>query len=127
MSNLGLFKKHLVDNPKADLILGSRLNGHIERGSMPFLNRYLGTPVLSFLIRRIWNLPVSDCNSGMRLMRREFYLGLPIRGLGMNWASDVLVCAAQKGCRYSEVSIDFKRISVMGNPTSRAGEMVYCT
>ena len=55
----------LIDR-KAEFVLGSRLGGNIEQGAMPFLNRYLGTPVLTFLIRLIYRLPITDCNSGMR-------------------------------------------------------------
>ena len=34
----------------ADFVMGSRIKGTIHPKAMPFLNRYLGTPVLTFLI-----------------------------------------------------------------------------
>lgn len=107
MSNLVLFKRHLELFPDLDLVLGSRIKGTIATRAMPFLNRYLGTPALSFLIRLLWSLPVSDCNSGMRLIRRAFYERLSIHNFGMNWASEVLVQASRNSCRYFEVPILF--------------------
>lgn len=32
-----------------DLVMGNRFKGKIKPGAMPFLNKYLGNPVLSFL------------------------------------------------------------------------------
>ena len=32
-----------------DLVMGNRFKGGIKKGAMPFLHRYLGNPVLSFI------------------------------------------------------------------------------
>lgn len=93
----------------ADVIVGSRLKGVIEPGSMPFLNRYLGTPVLTWLIRLLYRLPISDCNSGMRLVKKTFYRRLTMRHSGMEWASELLIKTALLGGHYQEVPIDFHR------------------
>ena len=88
---------------KADLVLGSRLGGDIPRDAMPFLNRYLGTPVLSLLIRMLFGLPTSDCNSGMRALRRSCYEALSLVCPGMeNYASEMLVRARGINLRYVE-------------------------
>ncbi|HKF59568.1 MAG TPA: glycosyltransferase family 2 protein, partial [Blastocatellia bacterium] len=50
----------------ADLVVGSRIRGDIEEGAMPWLHRHFGTPILSMLIRKLYKLPISDCNSGIR-------------------------------------------------------------
>lgn len=34
----------------ADLVLGSRLNGAVLPGNMPFLHRYLGNPILTGIL-----------------------------------------------------------------------------
>ena len=39
-----------------DIIIGNRFKGKIEKGAMPFLHRYIGTPFLSFLIRKKYNV-----------------------------------------------------------------------
>ena len=35
-----------------DFVIGNRLKGKIEKGAMPVLHRYIGTPILSFLISK---------------------------------------------------------------------------
>jgi len=90
-----------------DLVLGSRLKGKIHKGSMPFLNRYIGTPFLTFLIRVMYGIKVTDCNSGMRLLKRSFYNKLHMRNSGMEWASEILLKTALNGGKYSEVPINF--------------------
>ena len=66
-ANIIKFKDKIDSNP--DLILGSRIKGNIEKGAMPFLHRYLGTPVLTFLIRVFYRIPTTDTNSGMRMVK----------------------------------------------------------
>ena len=106
-SNLKKFKPKLAQNP--DLILGSRLKGSIQSGAMPFLHRYLGTPVLTKLINLIYKIPTSDCNSGMRIVKRSFYKKLNMRNSGMEWASELLLKTALKKGKYVEVPIKFEK------------------
>ncbi|HMN67005.1 MAG TPA: glycosyltransferase family 2 protein, partial [Bdellovibrionales bacterium] len=93
----------------ADLVLGNRLRGRMDQGAMPFLNRYLGTPVLSWMIRRLHRLPTYDCNSGFRVFRREVLPQLDLCSPGMELASEMLVRAGQVGLKYREVEIPFRR------------------
>ena len=51
-----------------DMISGNRLKIQ-QKNSMPFLNRYIGTPILTFFIRFLYDLKIYDCNSGMRILR----------------------------------------------------------
>lgn len=106
-SNLHALIQGLNTNP--DLLLGSRLKGKIDKKAMPFLNRHLGTPVLTKLIRWIYHIPTSDCNSGMRIIRRSFYAKLKMRNPGMEWASELLIKTALKEGKYSETPIHFKK------------------
>jgi hypothetical protein len=94
---------------EADFVLGSRLQGTIESGAMPLLNRHIGTPVLSCAIRQLHGLPTSDCNSGMRAFRRADYEALDLRCPGMEYASEMLVRLARSGLRYKEVTIGFRK------------------
>lgn len=92
-----------------DLILGSRMRGKIDIGAMPFLNRYLGTPFLTTLIRLMYRIKTTDCNSGMRMVKKSFYQTLHMRNSGMEWASELLLKTALYRGRYAEVSINFHR------------------
>jgi glycosyltransferase involved in cell wall biosynthesis len=96
-----------LKNGTAEFVLGTRLNGVIEPKAMPFLNRYLGTPVLSFLIRFFFGLPVSDCNSGFRALLTAKYDELNLTCPGMEYASEMLIRVTQHGLKYAEVPIRF--------------------
>ncbi|MFZ2201848.1 MAG: glycosyltransferase family 2 protein, partial [Microgenomates group bacterium] len=104
-SNLKSFQSIIEKRP--DLVLGSRFQGSIQKGAMPFLHRYLGTPVLTTLIRAIYAISTTDCNSGMRLVRKSFYQQLNMRNSGMEWASELLLKTAIKKGSYLEVPITF--------------------
>jgi hypothetical protein len=86
-----------------DLVLGTRLRGEILPGAMPFLNRHVGTPALNAVIRLFFGLRTTDCNSGQRLVRRDFYRALNMRCAGMEWASELLIKTAIRGGRSVEV------------------------
>jgi len=99
------FLKYLAKN--YDLVLGSRIKGKIDKGAMPLLNRYLGTPVLTTLIRLMYRIKTTDCNSGMRMVRKDFYKSLKMRNSGMEWASELLLKTALHQGKYAEVPINF--------------------
>ena len=48
------------------LVMGNRFKGGIKPGAMPFLNRYLGNPVLSALGKLFFRIPVNDFHCGLR-------------------------------------------------------------
>jgi hypothetical protein len=89
----------------ADLVMGSRLRGHIEPGAMPPLHRWLGNPVLSFLGRLLFKSPVSDFHCGLRALTREAYRSLDLRTMGMEFASEMVVKATTHGLHIAEVPI----------------------
>ncbi len=75
-------------------VMGTRLGGAIMPGAMPTLNRYLGTPVLTFILNRLFGTSITDCNSGMRCIDRETYLRMGVTSPGMEFASELIVKAA---------------------------------
>lgn len=106
-SNLEKFVSKI--NQKPDLVLGTRLRGKIEKGAMPFLHRYLGTPILTFLIRLLYKIPTTDCNSGMRMIKKSFYQKLKMKNSGMEWASELILKTSINKGKYYEVPILFKK------------------
>ncbi len=54
-----------------DLVMGNRFRGGIEDGAMPFLHRYLGNPVLSFVGRLLFPSAIGDFHCGLRGFRRD--------------------------------------------------------
>ncbi|MBW1789591.1 MAG: glycosyltransferase family 2 protein, partial [Deltaproteobacteria bacterium] len=65
-----------------DFAMGSRIKGEIHPGAMPFLNRRLGTPVLTFLSNLFFKTGISDVNCGMRALTRETFERLDLKAGG---------------------------------------------
>jgi hypothetical protein len=62
-----------------DLVQGCRLprgGGTIEPGAMPPLHRWLGNPLLSFLVRTMFCTPVNDVYCGLRGFKRLYRHGI---------------------------------------------------
>ncbi len=78
----------------AQLVMGNRFQGGIARGAMPPLHRYLGNPVLSFLGRLFFKIPIGDFHCGLRGFSREAILALGLKSQGMEFASEMVVKAA---------------------------------
>ena len=93
----------------ADLVMGNRFRGGIGAGAMPFLHRYLGNPVLSFLGRLFFSVKVGDFHCGLRGFDRERMLALDLRTTGMEFASEMVVRAALAGYAVVEVPTTLKK------------------
>lgn len=78
----------------ADLVMGNRFRGGIEPGAMPPLHKYLGNPVLSFIGRLFFKIPVKDFHCGLRAFRRDSILSLGLQTSGMEFASEMVVKAS---------------------------------
>ena len=90
-----------------DYVLGSRFAGTILPGAMPFLNRYLGNPVLTGLLNRLFGLETSDAHSGMRAFTRDAFERMGLRCEGMEFASEIVIAAARARLRVTEVPITY--------------------
>jgi hypothetical protein len=86
-----------------DLVIGNRFAGGIAPGAMPFLHRYLGNPVLSFIGRAFFHAKIGDFHCGLRGFRRDAILGLDLRSSGMELASEMVVRAAMVNLTIAEV------------------------
>lgn len=90
-----------------DLVLGSRLRGTIHRGAMPWAHRWIGNPVLTALLNRLFRAHVSDALCGLRAVRRSALLRLELQAIGMEFASEMIVKAAKRGLSIAEIPIDY--------------------
>ena len=72
-------------------------------------NRYLGNPVLSGILNLFFHSGVGDAHSGLRSFRRDVALDLQLNSLGMEFASELVVKAALKHLRMTEVPITLHR------------------
>ncbi len=87
----------------SDLVMGNRFRGEIKPGAMPSLHKYLGNPVLSFIGRLFFGIPVRDFHCGIRAFRRDAILDLNLRTTGMEFASEMVVKSSLAGLRLAEV------------------------
>ena len=92
-----------------DLVMGNRFVGGIALGAMPPLHRYLGNPVLSFLGRTFFDIPVGDFHCGLRAFRRDSIQKLRLTATGMEFASEMVVKAAIEKLDIREVPTTLAR------------------
>ena len=106
-SSLSGYLEHLRGG--ADLVMGNRFKGGIDAGAMPFLHRYLGNPVLSFLGRLFFRVPIGDFHCGLRGFNRDRIRDLKLMTPGMEFASEMVVKSALSGYRVEEVPTTLKK------------------
>ncbi len=83
--------------------MGNRFRGGIAPGAMPRTHRYLGNPVLSWLGRLFFAIPIGDFHSGLRGFRADRIRALGLSTLGMEFASEMVVRSALASYRLTEV------------------------
>ncbi|HTL59594.1 MAG TPA: glycosyltransferase family 2 protein [Candidatus Limnocylindrales bacterium] len=91
-----------------DLVQGCRLpcgGGRIEPHAMPFLHRWLGNPMFSLLVRRMFGAPVHDVYCGLRGFTKEAYGKLNQRCTGMEFATEMIIKASLHKMKIAEVPI----------------------
>jgi len=91
-----------------DLVMGNRFAGGIQPGAMPWKNRYIGNPVLSFLGRLFFGIPTRDFHCGLRGGAREALVGLDLRTGGMEFASEMVIKAALSGLAMAESPVSLR-------------------
>jgi len=92
-----------------DLVMGNRFKGGIEPGAMPNLHKYLGNPVLSFIGRIFFRLPIRDFHCGLRGVRRSFYLRVNPVTTGMEFATEMIIKFANMRARICEIPVTLRR------------------
>jgi glycosyltransferase involved in cell wall biosynthesis len=91
-----------------DLVQGCRLpwgGGNIMPGAMPFLHRWWGNPMFSFMARRWFRAPIHDVYCGLRGFSRPFYDRLDQRCTGMEFATEMIIKSSLYGAKIVEVPI----------------------
>jgi hypothetical protein len=92
-----------------DLVMGNRFLGGIAPGAMPFLHRYLGNPVLSLCGRLFFKTKIGDFHCGLRGFNRSRIIALNLHTTGMEFASEMVICAALRNYQIAEVPTTLKK------------------
>jgi glycosyltransferase involved in cell wall biosynthesis len=103
----------------ADLVMGTRTRGTILPGAMPWKNRYVGNPVSTGLLNRLFRAHVSDVHCGMRAFTKDAYRRMDLRTTGMEFASEMVIRATMTGMTIREVPITFQPDGRDGKPHLR--------
>lgn len=100
-SNLDPFIQKLREG--SDLVMGNRFLGGIASGAMPWENRYIGNPILTWVGRLLFKCPAKDFHCGLRGLRKDAFLRMDLRTTGMEFASEMVIKANLFGMRIAEV------------------------
>jgi glycosyltransferase involved in cell wall biosynthesis len=103
-TQLGRFLGPLRDG--ADMVIGNRMGG-LQPGSMPWLHRYVGNPLLTGVLNLFFHTGVSDAHCGMRAFRRDLLPALDLRTTGMEFASEHVIRSSKLGLDIREVGIEY--------------------
>ena len=95
-----------------ELVMGCRLpagGGTILPGAMPWKNRRLGNPVLTFIGRFFFTCPAHDFHCGLRGFTRAAFEKMELQTTGMEFASEMVIKSTLKQMRISEVPVTLHR------------------
>lgn len=117
-TEIGRFIEPLQDG--AEFVIGTRLKGKIEKGAMPWLHRYIGNPILTGILNWMFHSGISDAHCGMRSFTRDAYKRMNLQTTGMEFASEMVIKAAQLGLRTVEIPITLHPDGRSGSPHLRS-------
>ncbi len=90
-----------------DIVIGNRYGGKMEKKAMVISHKYIGTPMLSYIIRKKYKIKIKDVNCGLRAGRKSSLESLECKTDGMEFASEMMIKAAKKQLKIIEVPINF--------------------
>lgn len=90
----------------ADLVVGSRVRGRAEPGSLTAVQR-LGNALTCALVRALWGVRWTDLGP-LRAVRREALARLDMADPDYGWTIEMQVKAAQRGLRCAEVPVSYR-------------------
>ncbi|MFN2241846.1 MAG: glycosyltransferase family 2 protein [Anaerolineae bacterium] len=95
-----------IKSGRADLVLGSRPAGGMERGAMPPHARF-GNGLVALLMRLLYRLQVTDLGP-YRAIRADLLAQLAMREMTYGWPTEMMVKAARQGARVIEVPVRYR-------------------
>lgn len=90
-----------------DFIMGSRYMGSIEKGAMPLLHQYFGTPITTFILNFIYGSKFSDIHCGMRGISKKALIKINLESSGWEYASEMVIKSVRYKLKTTEVPVMF--------------------
>lgn len=103
LTELDRFIKPLIEG--YDIVIGTRIKGRIMPGAMPWLHKYIGNPLLSWLLRKLFDTNISDAHCGMRSFTKDAYEKMNLRTTGMEFASEIVIKSIIAKLRIKEIPV----------------------
>ncbi len=91
----------------AEFAMGSRWRGSIERGAMPPLHQYMGTPVTTWILNVLYGSKFTDIHCGMRGITRDALLRMGLVSQSWEYASEMVLKSVRMGLATTEVPVTF--------------------
>lgn len=91
----------------ADLVIGSRLKGDIKKGSMPFLHRYIGNPLITWILNEKLGTHVTDAHSGIRAFSKEVWDAMDLSLVYGDLCSEMLFQFVKQYARIKEIPVSY--------------------
>ena len=96
-----------VLNNRADLVIGSRITGVLEKGAMPVHGR-LGNRFIAFLLRLLYGATITDIGS-FRAIKAKTLRDLNMEQMTYGWPVEMVVKAARSGLKIQSVPINYRK------------------
>jgi glycosyltransferase involved in cell wall biosynthesis len=90
-----------------EYVMGSRWKGSIEKGAMPSLHQYFGTPGTTWILNRLYGSRFSDIHCGMRGITRDALVRLDLHSQSWEYASEMVLKSVHMELRTAEVPVRF--------------------
>ena len=106
-----------------DLVMGCRLpagGGKIMPGAMPWLHRWIGNPILTFIGRLLYSSKISDFHCGLRAFKKDAYEKMGLVATGMEFATEMVVKASLKNMQITEIPITLSKDGRLRAPHLRS-------
>jgi glycosyltransferase involved in cell wall biosynthesis len=92
---------------RADLVIGSRIRGNLEKGAMPLHGR-LGNHCIVFLLRLLYGATITDIGS-FRAIKSRTLFDLNMEQMTYGWPVEMIVKAAREELRIQSVPINYRK------------------
>jgi len=90
-----------------EYVMGSRWLGSIEKGAMPKLHQYFGTPFTTWILNRVYHSRFTDIHCGMRGITRDALLRMGLTSQSWEYASEMVLKSVQMELDTVEVPVAF--------------------
>jgi len=79
----------------------------MAKESMPWHHRYIGNPILSFLVKKFFSININDIHCGERAVSRQALEQITLYTGGMEFASEMIIKAAKANLKIAELGVSY--------------------